>query len=103
MGAAPAPRAGGRSVSADAVQPVVRILVEHRSRGRRDPARHRHPRRQPAGRLSRRFQIVEATMPTNIIFVVNHPREFPCAIPGADVVSASTYLTDSTYGESVRY
>ena len=35
----------------------------------------------------------------NVIFVVNHPREFACDIPGADVVSASTYLTDPAYGE----
>jgi glutathione synthase/RimK-type ligase-like ATP-grasp enzyme len=36
----------------------------------------------------------------NVIFVVHHPRDFPCAVPGADVVSASTYLTDPGYGES---
>jgi len=37
---------------------------------------------------------------TSLIFVVNHPREFPAAVPGAEVVSASTYLTDPAYGEN---
>jgi len=36
----------------------------------------------------------------NVIVVVNHPRDFPSSIPGAHVVSASTYLTDPSYGET---
>src|SRR5258706_3212567 len=36
----------------------------------------------------------------NVLFVVNHRRDWPGEIPGASIVSAREYLTDAAYGES---
>lgn len=35
----------------------------------------------------------------NVLFVVNHPRDWPFPVDGAQVVSARAYLTDPTYSE----
>ena len=68
LGRRAAARAGRRSVPAQSVRAVARVLDQRRSRARRDPARHRHARRQPARRVSAPRRA--STM--NVLVVVNH-------------------------------
>jgi glutathione synthase/RimK-type ligase-like ATP-grasp enzyme len=36
----------------------------------------------------------------NVLIVVNHARDWPCAVAGASVISARDYLTDAAFGET---
>src|SRR5205085_6860043 len=56
-------------------------------------ARHRHARRQLAGRLSGTG--ARASLVMNIYFVVNQPRDWPFETPGATVITAREYIAGS--------
>ena len=74
-------RAGRRSVPAESLGAVARVLDQRRPRRGGDPARHRHARREPARRVSAptATRIADAM---NILVVVNHQRDWPFEIDG---------------------
>ena len=85
--------------TAQSVRDVARILDRHRSRARGDPARHRHPRREPARRVSAPRRPVDDERPRR--------RQSRRATglsksTARAVVTAREYLTDPAYGENSR-